>query len=213
MVCQRCASNSGTIASNINFDKIDFSTSSFWVQAHNLPLDRMIEHNAKKMGGFLVTFLHTSSKDTQFIKLSRFFMLRVSIDTHKPLKIGVFFSQEVIIFSYGFNSSLKDYRTFVISVGCLGHSEPQCILEKIDSHGVLVPRFAYDQWIGATNPLVRSQGNYSTPPTHAKDKENSMVTAFQSPIILGPQFGETSGTTPENPSSNIIIVKQPLKLS
>lgn len=40
-----------------NFDEIDFTTTEFWVQAHNIPLDRMTAENAKKMGTFVAPSL------------------------------------------------------------------------------------------------------------------------------------------------------------
>lgn len=48
-----------------NIDELDFSQSPFWVQIHNLPLNRMNLDNAIKIGNVLCSFLEVD--DTQFV--------------------------------------------------------------------------------------------------------------------------------------------------
>lgn len=41
------------------FDELEFKIADFWLQAHNLPLNKMTYDNAKKIRSFIGTFIQS----------------------------------------------------------------------------------------------------------------------------------------------------------
>lgn len=67
--------------------ELDFSPCEFWVQVHNLPLNKMNLHNAETIGALVgkVIRVHDPKLHT---RVRRFIRIRIQVDTSKPLRPG-----------------------------------------------------------------------------------------------------------------------------
>lgn len=63
---------------------IDFYWATFWVQVHNLPLDRMFEENAQTIGNKLSQLVEIKYPSKGNLCWNSFLRLKVQFDTHEP---------------------------------------------------------------------------------------------------------------------------------
>lgn len=89
-----------------------FTKSPFWVQIHNLPLNRVNLENAKVIGNLLGSFIsYDDVANKQKFKV--YMRIRVAIDVTKPIKTGIFLKMEAqSVLRLNMNAS----RTFATSV-------------------------------------------------------------------------------------------------
>lgn len=76
-----------------SYEEVDFSCMEFWVQAHNLPLDRISLQNAKVIGNYVGQFQFMDKTQNTIAKQRKFLRMGVQVDITKPLKTGCFFSR------------------------------------------------------------------------------------------------------------------------
>lgn len=70
-------------------EELRFQFTPFWVQIHNIPLNRMNKENAVRFGNFIGNFLKTDRALTED-RMQKYLWVQVEVDTHKALKTGAF---------------------------------------------------------------------------------------------------------------------------
>ena len=66
--------------------RLHFDTAKFWVQVHNLPIQRMVTEMAENLCKSVGRVIH--SNDRSETECGDFMQVRVEIDVHKPLCRG-----------------------------------------------------------------------------------------------------------------------------
>jgi hypothetical protein len=68
--------------------EVDFSITSFWVQAHNLPMEYLSKENAKIIGNGMGKFLDVDLVGADKAKWGNFLCIKVEIKSTAPLFKG-----------------------------------------------------------------------------------------------------------------------------
>ncbi len=68
--------------------EVYFSTTSFWVQAHNLPLEYLLKENAKIIGNSMGKFLEVDLVGAENAQWGNFLRFKVEVKSTNPLTKG-----------------------------------------------------------------------------------------------------------------------------
>ncbi|MDV3166689.1 MAG: DUF4283 domain-containing protein, partial ['Waltheria sp.' little leaf phytoplasma] len=77
-----------------SFDEIDFSTTEFWVQVHNLPPNKKSEENLFRIGSLFKGTVSLDFKESSEASWNVFERVKVVLDVEQPLKSGFLLPRE-----------------------------------------------------------------------------------------------------------------------
>lgn len=105
-------------------EELRFQFSPFWVQIHNIPLNRINKENVVSFVNFIGSFLKID-KSLEENKVKSYLLVQVNVDTTKALKTSAFIknddgSMRWLAFKY---ERLSD---FYFVCGRLGHVDAGC---------------------------------------------------------------------------------------
>lgn len=170
---------------HLPLEEIDFSTCIFWVQVHGLPLNKMNELNARKIGRFIGHFIQADvTKPTTH--LWKFIRIRIAIDTTAPLKPGCMFHRDDGHQSW---ASFKYERLPDLCTNCgkLDHIMKACPIPRENQKDP-----TYGPWM-KTPPSVSSAQRTPHRATAqvAKSQPESIVNIFEARLPLNDMTGKT----------------------
>jgi hypothetical protein len=104
---------------------LDFSTTSFWIQVHNLPIDYMTEENAKRISAHVGNLLKIDINETGTITVGKYLRMKVEIEAYAPLKCGFLMDQSPHPDAW-FEFKYERLSDFCFHCGRLGHLKIDC---------------------------------------------------------------------------------------
>jgi hypothetical protein len=107
---------------------LDFSTTIFWIQVHNLPIDYMTTENAKLISAHLETLHKIDLNEKGSISMGKYLRLRVEIEAYAPLKCGFLMDQSPLSDTW-FDFKYERLSDFCFHCGRLGHLQTECHFE------------------------------------------------------------------------------------
>lgn len=78
---------------DLALNDITFRCSPFWIQVHNISLNRMNRENSYKFKNFIRTFIKID-EGLEDLRIKSYLRVQVSVDITKSLKSGVFIRNE-----------------------------------------------------------------------------------------------------------------------
>lgn len=153
-------------------NEIDFSTTSLWIQIHNLPLEHQIAENANRIGALFYKLLEVDTcKDLRSSGPS-FIRIRIEHLVREPLK-NSFYIERDNLSPLWIQFKYKRISEFCFSCGRLGHTNYSCSTKinssqatkewkfSVNSFGpwMLLERKKYDPEKKGTS----QQGHHSSP--------------------------------------------------
>jgi hypothetical protein len=105
--------------------EVYFSTTSFWVQAHNLPLEYLLKENAKIIGNSMGKFLEVDLVGAENARWGNFLRFKVEVKSTNPLTKGFWLDRAPLEDPW---VQLKYKRLSNLCYGCgrLGHMKKDC---------------------------------------------------------------------------------------
>lgn len=168
-----------TWTTGFSLEELEFRYSPFWVQVHNLPLNRMNKDNATCFGNYIGSFLTVDRRLAEH-KVSGFLRLKVSVDVSKPLKTNGFTRNDDgtsrwLAFKY------ERISDFCFCCGKLGHCLSTCSSPGHPSYGVSDPRVAFGAWMRSStvnkwDPISGSPPDPSGSPHCSPESESLLRT-------------------------------------
>lgn len=130
-----------------SLEELTFCYTPFWIQIHNIPLNRMNVDNTRRFGAYIGEYLCVDEAKLKS-RLCPYLRIHAQIDISKSLKSGTFIRNEDgssrwLPFKY---EHLSD---FCFTCGKLGHTMTGCQLVSPPSFGAMDPRHAYGHWMRA----------------------------------------------------------------
>lgn len=141
---------------NLALEELSFQLSPFWIEIHNIPLNRMHRENAVRFGNFIGKFLKTN-RALEEDRPHRYLQVQVEVDTCKALKIGVYIKNDDgfvqwLAFKY---ERLSDC---CFSCGRLGHVITSCSATITHVFGPLDPQTAFGPWLRTSRFGIEGRG-------------------------------------------------------
>lgn len=151
---------------DLALNDITFRCSPFWIQVHNISLNRMNRENSYKFENFIRTFIKMD-KGLEDLRIKSYLRVQVSVDITKSLKSCVFIRNEDgttrwLAFKY------ERLSNFCFNWGKLGYTSSHCLSTTPPSYGATDPRHAYDTWMRANN-----SENFQPPESYPSELEHS----------------------------------------
>lgn len=187
---------------HLNLAEISFAPYNFWMQIHNLVLNRMTTHNVIRIENFIGKFLKQEGKQS-LTNIKGYKRIQVQIDTIDILKARCYITRESeqrmwITFKY---ERLVD---FCYRCGKMDHTETTCVKEQTTKNDQGQPMDTnYEPWMRAQigspmrNPHRRN--------TQARpDLKETLIPRYQSPIKSPQNLGkDPEGSTRINSSNTL----------
>lgn len=163
----------------LTFEEILFHATTFWVQAHNIPRNRMSTGNAVKFDNHIGVFVQEHQAPKGLPPPPQYFLqFKVLVDTRVPLKMGVYMKREDGSMLW---ISIKYERLsdFCFDCGKLGHSKSACVSDITEKKED--PHFEFGPWLrtpptfqSPTHDIPSAQKG-SIPKTRSDDRGSSVI--------------------------------------
>uniref|UniRef100_A0A2N9GLU6 CCHC-type domain-containing protein n=1 Tax=Fagus sylvatica TaxID=28930 RepID=A0A2N9GLU6_FAGSY len=105
--------------------EVDFSTTFFWVQAHNLPLEYLSKENAEIIGNGMGKYIEVDLSRTESSKGGNFLRFKVEIKLSAPLLKG-FWLERTQLSDLWVQLKYERLPDFCYLCGRLGHMKKEC---------------------------------------------------------------------------------------
>jgi hypothetical protein len=179
----------------LSWQELDFTTSTFWVQIHGLPMLWQMEDNLKHIGRQIGSVLEIDFISEPVPHWRKFIRIRVEIDISKPLKSS-FFLPRPGLHDIWIGLKYEKLPDFCYKCGIIGHLERDCCSEKTllsNQYGVRFPE--YGIWTKTVNNKEPPNIYQKPPCPDSIISENNIPGAF--PAITDKVTNITVGTTLE----------------
>lgn len=160
------------------YEEIEFTSTCFWAQIYNLPLDRMNALNAENIGNFAGKFISIDNHSKWGSKHKKFIRIRRLLDITKPLKTGFFLPRgdDYVVWIQFRYESLND---FCYRCGCIGHGFNSC-QAMVENNGVLDPKKAFGPWLRAVSHMIVAHGKVTQDPSNASETKKKITSCRKS---------------------------------
>jgi hypothetical protein len=198
---------------------LDFSTTTFWIQVHNLPIDYMTTENAKLISAHLGTLHKIDLNEKGSISVGKYLRIRVEIEAYAPLKCGFLMDQSPLSDTW-FDFKYERLSDFCFHYGRLGHLKTECHFEPPSEQALkwdIGPK-GYGPWLQADPSEQKASrlkeiisGSRST--SHDYDARASQAAAqsSQNHLLRGTNLHQlhkaspsSLQNTPSNPRSELL---------
>ena len=105
--------------------EVDFSTTFFWAQAHNLPLEYLTKENAEIIGNGMGKYIEVDLSGTESSKGGNFLRFKVEIKSSAPLLKG-FWLERTQLSDLWVQLKYERLPDFCYLCGRLGHMKKEC---------------------------------------------------------------------------------------
>lgn len=182
------------LSPELSMNELSFRFSPFWIQIHNIPLNRMNRENAEQFGNFIGTFLQVD-KGTMEKKLRGYLRIQVKLDVTQSLKTDIFIKNEDESFRW-LAFKYERLSDFCFNCGKLGHVSTSCSSSKVQTDGVLHPKYAFGPWLKlkGNTPL-----HFQETPRPVMVSDSALSQAVQFPMAKTDGTSHCTKLIPVNP--------------
>ncbi|XVF26647.1 hypothetical protein REPUB_Repub14bG0036000 [Reevesia pubescens] len=153
-----------------SLDEIDFSTSDFWVQVHNLPLAYLTNDNAMKIASVFDKLVEIDRDGNDNVIWNGFLRLKVSVKVDEPLKMS-FNLKRNNKDTLGVSFKYEKLLDFCYHCGRVGHGARDCC-HRSDG----IKKNVFGPWLRASQQLNKNRNRAeSSRSSSQKMKEASGV--------------------------------------
>lgn len=177
---------------NLNWNEIDFSKSTFWIQVHGLPSFWQNKPNLTRIGNKVGTVIEVDLIGEPPPRWFRFVRVRVEINISAPLSPSMFLPR-LDLDDVWIGLKYEKLPDLCFICGIIGHDSNACTSMKkliTNSFGHKIPAFG---------PWMRSENEYMPPEIYAKPA--SSMTPPSTVVV-----GENTTTPPLDRPSSLTMV-------
>ncbi|GMY31888.1 hypothetical protein FCV25MIE_27130 [Fagus crenata] len=158
--------------SDLSWQEVDFSTSTFWIQIHGLPGRWQDKNNLKKVGSRVGMVEEVDSNGDSRPGWQRFARVRVDINVDAPLKPG-FFLPRPGLSDLWIGIKYEKIPDFCFNCGFIGHNFKECSITP-----KMIPN-PFGKSFQAFGPWVQADNDEQPIGVYAKNSNETQ--GFQSP--------------------------------
>jgi hypothetical protein len=190
---------------------MDFSTTTFWVQVHNLPIDYMNIDNAKCISQQLGLLHKIDLNDKGSITLGKYLRMKVEVEAYAPLKCGFLMDQSPQPDRW-FDFRYERLSDFCFHCGRMGHLKTECNFDHPSEVALKwdVGPKGYGSWLQA-NPIEQKSSRLVEIISSSKaSSQDYMARASQNPTQTPDDSFHFRSESPQTMGASSSSSSQPL---
>uniref|UniRef100_A0A2N9HT90 CCHC-type domain-containing protein n=1 Tax=Fagus sylvatica TaxID=28930 RepID=A0A2N9HT90_FAGSY len=183
---------------------LDFSTTTFWIQVHNLPIDYMTVDNANLISAHLGTLQKIDLDENGTITLGKYLRMKIEVEAYAPLKCGFLMDLSPHP-DVWFDFKYERLSDFCFHCGRLGHPKSECHFDPPSEQALKwdVGPKGYSPWLQA-DPVEQKSARLTTiiaGPTPSSQDYEYRARKSQPQSTQTPHQSDSFSTPPQIPSS------------